>query len=125
MRQPNSLHTALTLWLTLLASALAAPPVVSGSSGLSYVGLRNATSGQDYFLGIPFAKPPIGSLRFSPPVPWSPGNASIVNATQAGYSCESALTGSTTNLESEDCLTLNICEYWFLKSPKKVELTMG
>ena len=110
MRQPNSLHTALTLWLASLVSALAASPVVSGSSGLSYVGLRNATSGQDYFLGIPFAKPPVGSLRFSPPVPWSPGNISDVNATQPGYSCESSLSGFTTNPESEDCLTLNICE---------------
>ncbi|KAF8608653.1 alpha/beta-hydrolase [Ceratobasidium sp. AG-I] len=101
-------RTTLTLWLASLSSTLAASPVVSGSSGLSYVGLRNATSGQDYFLGIPFAKPPVGSLRFRPPVPWSPDNARVVNATQAGYSCESSLAGSTTNPESEDCLTLNI-----------------
>ncbi|KAF8608654.1 alpha/beta-hydrolase [Ceratobasidium sp. AG-I] len=108
MRQPNALHTVLALWLASLASTLAASPIVSGSSGLSYVGLRNATSGQDYFLGIPFAKPPVGSLRFKPPVPWSQGNTRTVNATQAGYSCESSLAGFSTNPESEDCLTLNI-----------------
>ncbi|KAF8608650.1 alpha/beta-hydrolase [Ceratobasidium sp. AG-I] len=110
MRQPKALHTCLTLWLWLasLASTLAASPIVSGSSGLSYIGLRNATSGQDYFLGIPFAKPPVGSLRFKPPLLWSAGNTSTVNATQPGYSCEQTIEGIVTNRVSEDCLTLNI-----------------
>ncbi|KAF8608652.1 alpha/beta-hydrolase [Ceratobasidium sp. AG-I] len=108
MSRSKSLYAGLTLWLASLAYALAAPPIVSGSSGLSYTGLRNTTSGQDYFLGIPFARPPVGSLRFKPPVPWSPGNTSKVNATQAGYSCENGIAGFITNTESEDCLTLNI-----------------
>lgn len=111
MRQSKALHTALALWLAIVGSAQLSP-VVSGSSGLSYVGLRNATSGQDYFLGIPFAKPPIGSLRFRPPIPWSPGNKSVVNATQAGYSCEQGIDGYVQHSTSEDCLTLNICEWW-------------
>ncbi|KAG8751142.1 hypothetical protein FRC11_009660 [Ceratobasidium sp. 423] len=81
--------------------------IVSGPSGLSYIGLHNSTSNQDYFLGIPFAQPPVGSLRFKPPVVWLPGNITAVNATRNGDSCEQA-TGTTNNTVSEDCLTLNI-----------------
>ncbi|KAF8605394.1 alpha/beta-hydrolase [Ceratobasidium sp. AG-I] len=101
----------LSLWSTLLMSTskLAGPPVIHGQSGLSYVGSRNETSGQDYFLGIPFAQPPVGKLRFKPPVPWSPllGNTSTIDATHNGHSCEQPV-AYTTNSISEDCLTLNI-----------------
>lgn len=106
--QPRA--TFLSLCLASLTSTLAVPTVISDQSGLSYVGLRNATSGQDYFLGIPFAKPPVGPLRFKPPIPWSPINITAVNATLNGYSCNQAVPGFVTNSESEDCLTLNICE---------------
>lgn len=105
----SAILTLNTLRLTLLVSA--AGPVIYGSSGLSYVGLRNLTSGQDYFLGIPFAQPPVGPLRFKPPVPWSPGNVTVVNATRNGHSCEQSVLHTTTNSISEDCLTLNICEF--------------
>jgi carboxylesterase type B len=87
-------------------------PVVSTRSGLSYRGLYNVTSGQDYFLGVRFAQPPVGPLRFKPPVPWSPaGNTTaVVDATRLGDSCEQAVEYSS-NTISEDCLTLNICEF--------------
>ncbi|QRV98848.1 carbohydrate esterase family 10 protein [Ceratobasidium sp. AG-Ba] len=94
-------------FLIFAPSTLASPPVVKGYSGLSYVGSRNDTAHQDYFLGIPFAKPPVGSLRFKPPVPWSPGNLTVVNATRNGPSCVQS-TMWTSNTLSEDCLTLNI-----------------
>ncbi|QRW13402.1 carbohydrate esterase family 10 protein [Ceratobasidium sp. AG-Ba] len=93
--------------LTLASHALASPPVVKGYSGLSYVGLRNDTANQDYFLGIPFAEPPVGSLRFKPPVPWSPGKMTVVKATRNGPSCVQMIM-YTENSVSEDCLTLNI-----------------
>ncbi|KAF8608649.1 alpha/beta-hydrolase [Ceratobasidium sp. AG-I] len=108
MKRYNSLYTRLSILLTSWSSVLAAPPVISGHSGLSYVGLRNETSGEDYFLGIPFAKPPVGALRFKPPVPWSAGDITTVNATRNGDSCEQAIDGLVINSISEDCLTLNI-----------------
>ncbi|KAF8755656.1 GlcNAc-PI de-N-acetylase [Rhizoctonia solani] len=109
------LHLAtslVSLWLATLppaAFAAGSGPVVHGADGLSYVGTRNTTSRQDYFLGIPFAQPPVGRLRFKPPVAWAPGNTTEVNAAQFGAGCQQA-TGyvPTNNTLSEDCLTLNI-----------------
>lgn len=107
----QSRATLLIFSLASLASVLAASPMISSHSGLSYAGLRNTTSGQDFFLGIPFAKPPVGPLRFKPPVPWSSDNVTIVNATSNGFSCEQGIPGFINNPESEDCLTLNICKW--------------
>ncbi|KAG8710874.1 hypothetical protein FRC09_020891 [Ceratobasidium sp. 395] len=112
----NALFSAqLTLLALLLPVSSAADlSVIAGEYGLSYTGLRNSTSGQDYFLGIPFAQPPVGRLRFKPPVPWSRGSTKVVNATQYGYSCVQSAQFTNSSV-SEDCLTLNI---W---KPTKVE----
>ncbi|CAE6452778.1 unnamed protein product, partial [Rhizoctonia solani] len=99
--------TFVSLSLVVLPPVWAAGPVVHGRNGLSYFGLRNATAGQDYFLGIPFAEPPIGPRRFKPPVAWT-GEISEVNATRYGASCEQSIPSTTNNTISEDCLTLNI-----------------
>lgn len=61
------------------------------------------------FLGIPFAVPPIGDLRWKPPrsaAPWAPAT---LNATSAPSPCPSINPpGTETTQGSEDCLTLNI-----------------
>ncbi|KAG8784828.1 hypothetical protein FRC12_018245 [Ceratobasidium sp. 428] len=103
------LYPALATLALLLPDALAWPdsPVVTDGFGLSYVGLRNTTSEQDYFLGIPFAQPPVGALRFKPPAPWSRGDTATVNATQNGYTCIQSARFTNDSM-SEDCLTLNI-----------------
>eukprot|EP00931_Biecheleriopsis_adriatica_P011850 TRINITY_DN112939_c0_g1_i1.p1 TRINITY_DN112939_c0_g1~~TRINITY_DN112939_c0_g1_i1.p1 ORF type:complete len:578 (+),score=79.15 TRINITY_DN112939_c0_g1_i1:73-1734(+) len=62
--------------------------------------LRNC----EQFLGIPFAKPPVGDLRFEDPVPWDEAYpAEGLQATSYGKQCpQMGVKGD------EDCLTLNI-----------------
>ena len=74
-------------------------------------GLKINKYGMDLygFLGIPYAKPPIGKLRFKPPEPVTPWS-DVFDAYQNGPQClqpPSPLSepfGET----SEDCLTLNV-----------------
>eukprot|EP00058_Branchiostoma_floridae_P009013 XP_002594501.1 hypothetical protein BRAFLDRAFT_87693 [Branchiostoma floridae] len=73
------------------------------------------------FLGLPFAVPPVGELRWKPPQayskPWAPA---VRNGTEPGPACRQHLCGPTYNdvqhtcnrdanrTQSEDCLYLNI-----------------
>lgn len=61
------------------------------------------------FLGLPFAEPPVGELRFRPPIPIDSWNGSI-DATAFGPACPQPIEeGQTLYLDqSEDCLTLNV-----------------
>ncbi|XP_038061811.1 cholinesterase 1-like [Patiria miniata] len=62
----------------------------------------------DVFKGIPFAEPPVGTLRFKPPVAKQPWEITY-NATYFRDACvqiDSAFVGS--HPRSEDCLHLNI-----------------
>ena len=61
------------------------------------------------FLGIPFAAPPVGSLRWKPPQPatvWAPAT---LNATVASLNCPIVNPpGSSSTVGIEDCLKLNV-----------------
>jgi len=62
------------------------------------------------FRGIPFAAPPVGDLRWRPPVPPQPWTE-VRDATRFGDDCpqRTALPiGSRAPGQSEDCLTLNV-----------------
>lgn len=65
------------------------------------------------FRGIHYAQPPVGNLRWQPPVPM-PDSKSVIDATHYAPACpQSALSGDAISvaapkLQSEDCLTLNI-----------------
>jgi len=58
------------------------------------------------FLGIPYAKPPIGDLRWQPPQPYGPWQ-SPRDATKFGQACIQP-PGLAAGPFSEDCLTLNV-----------------
>ncbi|MGH0115204.1 UNVERIFIED_CONTAM: hypothetical protein FKN15_070724 [Acipenser sinensis] len=108
------------LWTVCAVSAVE-DPVVSTAYG-SLKGKLSSVKGTDRvgheYLGIPFAKPPLGSLRFStpqPPEPWG----GIRDATNQPAMCiqdiqytaqllEDAMLDFSVPAISEDCLYLNI-----------------
>lgn len=60
------------------------------------------------FLGIPYARPPLGELRFQPPQPAERWHG-VLEATAFGPSCmQNPGALSATGDLSEDCLTLNV-----------------
>lgn len=62
------------------------------------------------FLGIPFAQPPVGKLRFQPPLPVEPWSKTL-NATVFGPGCPQTCELPPLvcpSYQSEDCLQLNI-----------------
>lgn len=71
----------------------------------TYVGKHLTTWEQDAFLGMPFAQPPLGDLRFRRPQYINSSFEDERNATEYGYSCMQY--GQPFKL-SEDCLTINV-----------------
>src|SRR5262249_19063451 len=66
-------------------------------------------NGGNIFLGIPYAAPPVGQLRWMPPQP--PAKHALLDATQYANTCPQVTTlgpfaGPTST--SEDCLYLNV-----------------
>uniref|UniRef100_A0A8C9QUV1 Carboxylic ester hydrolase n=1 Tax=Spermophilus dauricus TaxID=99837 RepID=A0A8C9QUV1_SPEDA len=117
-----------TLVLTSLSACTAwghpsSPPVVDTVHGKvlgQYVSLEGSAQPVAVFLGVPFAKPPLGPLRFAPPQPAEPWS-SVKNATSyppmcsqdalRGQKVSELLTNRKENIPlqfSEDCLYLNI-----------------
>lgn len=56
------------------------------------------------WLGIPYAAPPVGALRWAPPQPSAPWTNTLA-ATAFGNSCQTGRPGA---VSSEDCLYLNV-----------------
>ncbi|XP_052583768.1 carboxylesterase 1E isoform X2 [Peromyscus californicus insignis] len=99
------------------------PPMVNTAHGKvlgKYVSLEGFPQPVAVFLGVPFAKPPLGSLRFAPPQPAEPWSF-VKNATSyppmcsqdpvAGQIVNDLLTNRKERIPlqfSEDCLYLNI-----------------
>ena len=81
--------------------SLTASCLVATTSG-DVQGVDNGSSCA--FLGIPFAAPPIGGLRWKPPQPASPWTPATLNATVAPPNCATGTLG----IGNEDCLKLNI-----------------
>ncbi|MCY3846430.1 MAG: carboxylesterase family protein [Acidobacteria bacterium] len=57
------------------------------------------------FMGIPFAAPPVGDLRWKPPAPVVPWDG-VRDASQSGATC--VQNGAQEVTQSEDCLFLNV-----------------
>lgn len=79
------------------ATAAAAPTVVTPDGRLK--GIKTPTTNE--YLGIPYAVPPVGPLRWTPPQPHGRFHG-VFQATQFGNFC------TQPGLGSEDCLSLNV-----------------
>jgi para-nitrobenzyl esterase len=111
----NKKREACMAWLKALTAGLAAAALAGAAQAADTVKvaqgtLHGATVGQvSSFKGIPFAKPPVGDLRWKPPQ--APANwTGVREATKFGPVCMQmgrARSGGTAD-QSEDCLFLNV-----------------
>lgn len=90
------------LFLTT-AKAGAAPPVVPTTSGPVEGFIQDGLS---VFLGIPYAAPPIGDLRWRSPQPVTPWAPVVRSTTTVGSQCPQISFGLLVG--NEDCLYLNV-----------------
>jgi para-nitrobenzyl esterase len=110
---------SLCVWTasTYAAESAASNPVVHTDNG----DVRgSAFSDHREFLGIPFAAPPVGELRFAPPSP-APPWAGVLDATGTKSSCPQLpqpLGGMPS--DNEDCLYLNIYTPAKIAGPRPV-----
>ncbi|KAJ4305772.1 hypothetical protein N0V90_001304 [Kalmusia sp. IMI 367209] len=74
----------------------------------TYVGVHSTQYNQDYFLGIPYAQPPVGSLRFRNPVNLNESWAQDRQATQYSKECYGYGSDQWNYEVGEDCLYLNV-----------------
>ncbi|KAK3628363.1 hypothetical protein LTR56_018631 [Elasticomyces elasticus] len=102
-------------WLSTASAAVtrrqyghSAPTAVTKNG--TYVGRYEPAYDTDYFLGMPYAQPPVGPLRFHTPVPLNNSWSGTRNATEYGPECfgYGLDTVSQGNYVSEDCLTINV-----------------
>ncbi|KAJ6508441.1 triacylglycerol lipase 3 [Mycena sanguinolenta] len=84
------------------------PTVTLGQTKV--IGFINSTTQIDFFGGIPFASPPVGTLRFEPPVLQTsfPDNVPTFDATSFGQGCLQLVAVPLLSAFSEDCLTVNV-----------------
>ncbi|XDG01062.1 hypothetical protein ABKA04_000677 [Annulohypoxylon sp. FPYF3050] len=101
----------------LLAVASSVESKVVKTSTGTFQGGKCSSTDVDYYFSIPFAKPPVGELRFAPPEPPSNSSFKVVNATNPTPSCIQFSGGlfDETNTQSEDCLYLDV---WVPATPK-------
>ncbi|XP_030781523.1 liver carboxylesterase 1-like isoform X1 [Rhinopithecus roxellana] len=119
----HALVLATVVAFTAWAGHPSSPPVVDTVQGKvlgKFVSLEGFAQPVAVFLGIPFAKPPLGPLRFTPPQPAEPWSF-VKNATsyppmcsqdpKRGQFLSDLFTNRKENIPlkvSEDCLYLNI-----------------
>ncbi len=90
--------------VSLSSMAATAGPVVATRAGA----VRGSSGYPEVFRGIPYATPPVGRLRWRPPLPPKPW-AGIRDATRFGNDCMQAPWMVLSGVPfSEDCLSVNV-----------------
>ncbi|MGJ5818748.1 carboxylesterase/lipase family protein [Paludibaculum fermentans] len=110
MRSSFHLLASLPALLTAFAFAAPAGAPITGTAAGKVRGAALPAPGGAVFKGIPFAQPPVGGLRWKPPVaaqPWT----GVRDAVEYGAPCaqvSAEWNAKTAAVGSEDCLTLNV-----------------
>ena len=101
------------LFLAIQPGSTWADPLARQSSSLvvktnvgSFQGVSVA-NGTERWLGVPFAQPPLGKLRFKAPQAIKSPKAGITDASNFGNACPQPITSSLGAPVGEDCLVLN------------------
>jgi para-nitrobenzyl esterase len=110
--RPRPLSNALCSALVLGIAAVWAAPVFAASTKVTtldgtFEGKFDTTGAMREFLGIRYAQPAIGNLRWKPPQPLAPSFATQ-NVTQFGNHCPQAASPFGNASSTEDCLFLNV-----------------
>ncbi|KAI0746063.1 esterase 1 [Earliella scabrosa] len=87
------------------SASIVGPKVTLGNTWV--IGKKYKFAGlvdEEFYGGIPYAEPPVGDLRFAPPVPKNSLDSWMFDATQWGPACPQLGIANY----SEDCLKLNI-----------------
>ena len=88
-----------------LAPVRAAPqPIAITENGVAY---GTGAGGEDRFLGLRYAQPPVGALRWQPPQRVAAGFG-LIDATQFGPHCPQIASPFGVASTTEDCLFLNV-----------------
>ncbi|KAH8094624.1 alpha/beta-hydrolase [Cristinia sonorae] len=104
----------------LLSPVLAAqPPLQVKLTSGTFTGL-SISNGTERWLGIPFAQPPVGRLRFKAPVAISHPSAAAKTAATFGNACPQIPSSGLGAPISEDCLFLNVWRPLNTKSSAKL-----
>ncbi len=110
MARTRSYQLAVFVFATLIAFGAQASDVVRTASG-AVRGKTSADGKVRIFEGIPYAAPPVGSLRWRPPQPVRPWKG-VRDATKLGARCMQGNIFGDMNFRddgpSEDCLYLNV-----------------
>lgn len=93
--------------LTVQDEAAPSDLLVHLTSG-SFVGQASLVNGTERWLGIPFAQPPLGKLRFKAPAPIANPSPVVQRAIEFGNACPQLPSDATFGPQGEDCLTLNV-----------------
>ena len=113
MRALSLVCVSMLAWTVTACSSdggSSAPPVTTAETTLGVANGVLIDEGVVAFLGLPFGEPPVGDLRFKPPVAVDAWD-SPVDASEFGPACAQpaeAGTGTLYDNQSEDCLTLNV-----------------
>ena len=81
---------------------------VKTSSGNVYGKIDDTNPDVRQFLSIPFAEPPLGSLRFAPPEPLKAPSSDVIDATEYPPSCMQWLGTTRPSVYNRDVLEFNL-----------------